>query len=126
MIVADTSIWIEFFKVRGEVHSKMLFELKQNNILAVEFVFGELLQVALNKKEIEIIRAYWNNLPQAAVPGLWIDAGLHASKHKTFAKGVGIVDVAIYLSAKVHGAKLWTLDKKLNGILKRNEMAFPS
>lgn len=101
----------------------MLLELKRNNILAVEVVFGELLLGARNKKEIDIIQGYWSNLPQATLPNLWIEAGVYASKNKTFAKGVGIIDIAIYLSAKNCGAKIWTLDKKLRSILKQNEFA---
>jgi len=124
VIVADTSIWIDFFKAKDEISSLMRFELKRNNILAVEVIFGELLQGAKTKRESSIIKSYWKNLSQATLPNTWIAAGEYASTHKTFAKGVGLIDVAIYIIAKSYDAKIWTLDKKLISIFKRSEIAY--
>jgi predicted nucleic acid-binding protein len=124
VILADTSIWIEFLKGNKDIFTLMMFETKRNNILVSEVIFGELLQGAKNNREVQIISAYYENLPQVLVQKLWIKAGLYSSTHKSLAKGVGLIDVAIYISAKEHAAKIWTLDKKLKAMLNKDEIAY--
>ena len=44
MIVIDTSVWIEFLK-QNPLYAPKITELLENReVLAVEFIFGELLQ----------------------------------------------------------------------------------
>ena len=53
MIIADTSVWIEFLKNNEPTFS--LFEKKLNDgeILGIECVFGKLLQGCANENEIK-------------------------------------------------------------------------
>ena len=117
MIIADTSIWIEYLKQRDPIFQRVEVLLEIAEILAVECIFGELLQGARNKREREIVEGYWENLPRADEKGLWIEAGLYSGRHKLFAKGVGLIDAAIIVAARRGKAKIWTLDIKLSGIL---------
>jgi predicted nucleic acid-binding protein len=121
MIVLDTSIWIEFLKHHPDIYPEVKLLLEKNQVLAIECIFGELLQGAKNKRERDIISLYWENLPKPEQENIWIDAGLFSSENKLFSKGIGLIYTVILLTARSHNAKIWTLDKKLITLLKREE-----
>lgn len=121
MIVLDTSVWIEFLKQNPEYTPKVKELLENREVLAVECIFGELLQGAKSKREIKLLMEYWKNLPKCSSLNLWIDAGKYSSENKLFSKGVGIIDCAIVLAARRHYAKIWSIDKKFNNILDEKE-----
>ena len=121
MIVIDTSIWIEFFKNNTEYRTTVKNLLEGQKILAVECIFGELLQGAKNKREKDILFSYWENLPKCEREDIWIKAGIFSSENKLISKGIGLIDCVILLSAKNSNAKIWSLDKKVNSILKKDE-----
>ena len=75
MILADTSIWIEFLKNHNPYYTTLRNMLENQNVLTLECVFGELLQGAKNIHETKIITSYWNNLPKPPQP-LLAKAGL--------------------------------------------------
>ena len=52
MIIVDTSIWIEFFKGNTKVFEELKELLEKGNVLGVEWIFGELLQGARDKREL--------------------------------------------------------------------------
>jgi predicted nucleic acid-binding protein len=121
MIVLDTSVWIEFLKNNTEYFSKVKYLLENQQVLAIECIFGELLQGAKNKREIEIISLYWENLPKSKIENGWIQAGIYSSVNKLTSRGVGIIDSYIITSARNNNAQIWSLDKKLNSLLKKEE-----
>lgn len=121
MIVLDTSVWIEFLKNNTEYFSKVKYLLENQQVLAIECIFGELLQGAKNKREIEIISLYWENLPKSKIENGWIQAGIYSSVNKLTSRGVGIIDSYIITSARNNNARIWSLDKKLNSLLKKEE-----
>ncbi len=121
MIVIDTSVWVEFLKQNPLYSSKVNELLENREVLAVEFIFGELLQGARNKRERRIIIDYWKGLPKCSQESVWIESGKYSSENKLFSKGIGLIDCAIIVSARSHQAKIWSLDKKLNNILKEEE-----
>jgi len=121
MIILDTFIWIEFLKNNPEYFSKVKYLLENQQVLAVECIFGELLQGAKNKREIEIISLYWENLPKAKIENGWIKAGIYSSSNKLTSRGVGLIDSYIIISARNNNSQIWSLDKKLNSLLKTEE-----
>ncbi len=121
MIILDTSIWIEFLKNNPEYYSKVKVLLENRKILAIECIFGELLQGAKSKREIEIISLYWENLPKAIIENRWIEAGKYSSINKLTSIGVGIIDSFIIITARKVNAHIWSLDKKLNSLLTKEE-----
>jgi len=121
MIILDTSIWIEFLKNNFVYYSTVKDLLENRKILAIECIFGELLQGAKSKREIEIISLYWENLPKAAIDNGWIEAGKYSSINKLTSIGVGIIDSFIIVTAKKVNAPIWSLDKKLNSLLNKEE-----
>ncbi len=121
MIILDTSIWIEFLKNNPAYYLPVKGLLENRRVLAIECIFGELLQGAKNKREIEVISLYWDNLPKAAMENGWIEAGIYSSLNKLTSHGVGIIDCFIIVTARKVNAQIWSLDKKLNSLLKKEE-----
>lgn len=116
-IIADTSIWIEFLKNNRSIFPLAQKLLEKNCIVAVECIFGELLQGVKTKRERGIILGYWEYLPKANEHNIWIDAGIYSNENKLLEKGIGLVDSALIVLAMKNKLKLWTLDKKLKKIL---------
>jgi predicted nucleic acid-binding protein len=117
MIIADTSVWIDYLK--GSDYVKTDFEqlLHKRKLLAISPVFGELLQGAKNSREVNIIMGFWINLPKISEEALFVKAGNLSRKHKLFARGIGLIDCFL-LAAGIQGNfGIWTLDKKLNKLI---------
>lgn len=121
MILADTSIWIEFLKKNKKVFDIMQEKLEKRKILAIECIFGELLQGTKNKQEQIIITSYWEYLPKVDESGIWVEAGIYSGEKRLASKGIGLIDVVILLLARRTNSKVWTLDKKLQNILGPSE-----
>ena len=117
MIILDTSVWIEFFKGNNDYFSKISKMLENMDVLAVECIFGELLQGVKNQKEKEIIKKYWTHLPKKNYENIIIEAGEYSAQNKLIDYGVGLIDAAILLHSIKSKAKIWTLDKKFIRII---------
>ena len=122
MILVDTSVWIEFFKGKEPVFSSLKEHVEKNDVCAAGFIFGELLQGALNKKERTLISEYWHFLPKLDETDIFIEAGNYSSLNKLTSKGVGLVDAAIIQLARKNELQVWTLDKKLCSVLSSREI----
>ena len=122
MIILDTSVWIEFFKKKTEIFTRVKKLLESQKVYALECIFGELLQGAKDDRERNVIISYWNNLPKPDEREIWIEAGKYSGENKLLSKGVGLIDVIIILSVIQSKAKVWTLDKKLLKTLHREIM----
>jgi predicted nucleic acid-binding protein len=125
LIVVDTSVWIEYFRQRGNIPAVVEERLITRELCAPSFVFGELLQGARDKRERDILLRVWESLPRLREDGVWIQAGEFAGRTRTFAKGVGLIDVAVLHIARLHQATLWTLDEKLRKLILPNERFDP-
>ena len=116
MIVADTSVWVSFFKNDDDDTVDILRSyLKKEQVIAVSAIFGELYQGVKNKREKEIITQIYENIPHIDEHELFIKAGLLSNEHKLYAKGVGFIDCYILTACLENGLALWTFDKKLKG-----------
>jgi len=114
MILADTSIWISYLRdLDADLTDVFEAYLKKDDIYTVSAIFGELLQGARNKREIEMLKGFWLNLPKLEEDNLFIRAGINSSKHKLLNRGVGLVDSYIMAACIENDFALWTLDKKL-------------
>lgn len=120
-IVVDTSIWIEFLKGLAPTAGVMRRLLEEHRVWALECVFGELLQGAKNDRERQVIMAYWEALPKIEDRGLWLQAGIQSGKDNWPSMGLGLIDGVIIAAARARRASVWTLDKKILGILEEDE-----
>ena len=114
MILADTSVWIEFLKGKELIYSYLSFLLEHGEISGLEVIFGELLQGAKSKREREMILAYAECIEQLDEKGNWLNAGLNASANQLKDKGIGLIDSYLLTNSQSKNIKLWTLDKKLS------------
>jgi len=114
MIIADTSIWISYLR-DFDTDLTEVFEayLEKKDIYAVSAIFGELLQGAKSKREVNMLQGFWENLPKLKEENLFIKAGLKSNKYQLLNNGVGIVDSYILVACLENDFALWTLDKKL-------------
>ena len=117
MIILDTSIWIEHLKTNQDYFPKICKLLESGDVLAVECIFGELLQGVKNKKEKEIIIKFWEHLPKERYENIIIEAGEYSAKNKLLDHGVGLMDSIIIMHGIKSHSKIWTLDKKLLRVL---------
>lgn len=112
MILLDTSIWIEYFK-RNEDYKVIIDNLlREKKVLALDFIFGELLQGAKEHEKSKII-ALWEILPKVNISEIGFYAGKYSMENKLWDKGVGLIDCAIMYAAIESNSLLWTLDKKI-------------
>jgi predicted nucleic acid-binding protein len=121
MVIADTSIWIEFFRGNEPYFAQVSDLLDKNEILALSPIFGELLQGAKNNKERSTILEFWNNLPQISEHDLFIRAGMESGRNKWIDKGVGLIDSMLIVAARESISFIWSLDNKLLRLLNREE-----
>jgi predicted nucleic acid-binding protein len=112
MVILDTSVWIEYLRANQDYFPHISNLLENREILAVECVFGELLQGIKNASEKEIILDFWKYLPKVQYENIIIKAGVYSAEKKLIDKGVGLIDSIILMHGIKSESKIWTLDKK--------------
>ena len=110
MILADTSVWIEFLR-RAPPRADLREALEAGEVATHPFVIGELALGSLGRRRAGIL-ADLRLLPGLPVLGdedvlSFVDARGLAGR------GIGWVDVHLLASALLAGARLWTLDARL-------------
>jgi len=117
MIILDTTIWIEHLR-NNQAYFPIVKGLMENReILAVECVFGELLQGVKNQSEKEIIINFWTHLPKKNYENIIIQAGEYSAQNKLPDHGVGLIDAVILMHGIKSNSKIWTLDAKFLRII---------
>jgi len=117
MIILDTSVWIEYLRNNPVFFPEICKLLESGQVLAVECVFGELLQGVKNKQEREIILSFWTYLSKENYENIIIQAGEYSSKNKLLEHGIGLIDAVILMYGIKSKSKIWTLDKKFLKII---------
>jgi len=117
MIILDTSIWIEHLRNNQFYFPKVRKLLESKEILAVECIFGELLQGIKNKSEQEIVLNFWTYLPKQNYENIIIQAGEYSAQNKLLDHGVGLIDAIILMHSIKSNSKIWTLDNKFLKII---------
>jgi predicted nucleic acid-binding protein len=113
MVLADTSLWIEFFRMG----CKELQDLLQRNEVATHWiVIGELSTGNLPKRQTTLadLRAIYRIHAATEVETLTL-----IENHHLYGKGVGWNDVQLLASALIHHVPLWTRDKRLREIARK-------
>jgi predicted nucleic acid-binding protein len=117
MIILDTSVWIEHLRNNQTFFPKISKLLESREILAVECIFGELLQGVKNQSEKEVIISFWTYLPKEYYENIIIQAGEYSAKNKLLDHGVGLIDAIILMHGIKSNSKIWTLDNKFLKII---------
>lgn len=111
MILVDTSVWIDHLRRHNKALTRLLHA---GMVLTHPFVIGEL---ALgNLRQRNVVLTALADLPRANVA---TEAEvLHFIAHYAlFGRGVGYIDVHLLAAVQLTpNAKLWTIDKRLQGV----------
>ena len=113
MIIVDTSIWIDFFKKKLDEFDILINLIETGQIIMLDIIAAELLQGAKSKREVKIIKGYWENLFKETKDDLIVQAGEFSYENKLIDKGIGLIDSIIITAAINSHSKLWTRDKKI-------------
>jgi len=116
MIILDTSIWIEYLKRNPDYKAVIDNLLREERILAFDFIFGELMQGAKEHEKEKII-GLWEILPKVDISEIGFYAGKYSMENKLRDKGIGLIDCSIIYATIELKSKLWTLDKKILSVL---------
>jgi predicted nucleic acid-binding protein len=117
MIILDTSIWIEHLRNNQLYFPRIKNLLENREVLAVECVFGELLQGIKSKPEKELVLNFWTYLPKENYENITIQAGEYSAQNKLLDYGVGLIDAIILMHGIKSHSKIWTLDNKFIKII---------
>lgn len=112
MILADTTIWIDFLAGRTSA-LPLRSLLAANRVVCHPAVRGEIALGSLAKRD-DVLRLL-SQLPSAPVVGDDDVFALIESK-KLYASGIGWVDAHLLASSMAGGHALWTEDKRLAGV----------
>lgn len=116
-VIFDTSIWIEYFKANPAYFSSCQSLLDQRYVWTLDIIFGELVQGARGKRELEILDIFYQNTPKINATNLCYHAGLFSQKYQLLNRGIGLIDSLIILASLENGLQLWSLDKKVNSFM---------
>jgi predicted nucleic acid-binding protein len=110
MIIADTNVWVSFFK--GEKKAAFLKDIIiKNQILLHPYIYGELLLGGIPQKAGQLLQS----LESATVPKEHL-VYYFITKNKMHSRGIGWVDVNILISALSEKHRVLTYDKNFEAI----------
>ncbi len=107
MVLVDTSIWIEHFRL---VPPKLAESLPVGLVLMHPFVSGELACGNLNSRAG--LLSHLNALPSAKLAS-HAEVRRLIENRKLWARGLGWIDAHLLSSALLSHCRFWTLDKRL-------------
>lgn len=107
MILADTSVWVDHFRVGN---ARLAALLAEECVVCHPFVIGEL--ACGNLRDRDAILGYLQHLPEVPV-AREAEALALVTAHELGGSGVGWIDVHLLASALLADAPLWTLDRPL-------------
>ena len=111
-ILADTSVWIEFFKPQSAVGKKLETLIMKNSVWICGVVLFELVQVVRTEDEKAKVLDALSNLSYAEMTkDLWQKAGALSASVKKKGLNLPLSDIFIAALAIEHNLKIFTLDK---------------
>ncbi|MEK7795790.1 MAG: PIN domain-containing protein [Candidatus Hydrogenedentota bacterium] len=118
MILADTSVWIEYLRSKDADFAVMVSERR---IAMHELVIGELACGTLPERGRSLDN--FRELPRLSTTQDR-EVGFFIEQYRLWGRGLGIVDVHLLVSAALSGARLWTHDVRLHHAAEELEIAF--
>ena len=117
----DTSVWVEFFRVKGSPYSEFLDRLlEEGRVCTTHLIKAEIIPGARSAKQFEELKAYFDALPLALEPAtLWeeiIDVQFKLKRKGI--NGMSIPDLIIAVVAKTGKKRLFTKDQDFKLIQK--------
>ena len=119
-VLFDTSIWIEYFKANPAYFSSCQSLLDRRSVCTLDIIFGELVQEAKGKRELELLDIVYQNTAKIKDANLGYHAGLFSQKYQLINQGIGLIDSVIILACLENRLQLWSLDKKIHRFLEES------
>jgi len=110
MILADTSVWIDYF--RGDL-PELGKHLQRGEVVMHPFVVGELACGNFSLRETTL--GLLQQLHSVTVSE-HDEVMTFIRAQKLYGRGVGYVDVHLLAAAAIARCQVWTLDKRLNAV----------
>ena len=111
IILCDTNILVEFYKNNTEIVN-VLKEIGQDNLAISVVTAGEIIQGALNKKELQQLLKDMSQLLQLNIDHSVCIAYKELLIEYSLSHGLRVADAFIAATALVHKCELYTLNKK--------------
>jgi hypothetical protein len=110
MILADTSVWIDYFR---EGLPELGERLRRGNVVMHPFVVGELACGNFSKREetLELLQQL-----RSVTVAEHDEVMTFIRAQRLHGRGVGYMDVHLLAAATIERCQLWTLDKRLNAV----------
>ncbi len=110
MILADTSVWIDYFRAGLP---ELAERLRRSNVVIHPFVVGELACGNFSNREatLELLQQL------RSVPVAEHDEVMNFIRaRELYGRGIGYVDAHLLAAAAIEGCRLWTRDKRLHAL----------
>ena len=120
MILVDTSVWVDHLRSGDK---PLVAKLLGGEVATHNFVIGELALGGLRKRGgvLGLLRA----LPRLS-PATDDEVLYFIEQRDLSGRGIGYVDAHLLAAVAMHGASLWTRDKRLHDIAEEYSWAFAS
>jgi predicted nucleic acid-binding protein len=118
MVLVDTSIWIDHFRVSNEA-LKLL--LTNDSVVVHPLVIGELACGNLQNRQVTL--GILDSLPKTLVASDR-EAYQMIESQRLFGLGLGFLDVHLLSACRLSGCQIWTKDKALYNAAEKMVLAF--
>ncbi|MEW6616526.1 MAG: PIN domain-containing protein [Thermodesulfobacteriota bacterium] len=116
-ILADTTVWIEFFRLHSNIGNKLELLIKEGSIWLCGIVMFELLQGVKSTKEKSVILATLSDLPYIEMSlSIWQKAAELSASIKRDGINLPLSDIFIATLAIEYSLQIFTLDKHFEQI----------
>jgi predicted nucleic acid-binding protein len=118
-VLVDTSVWVGHFRRRDEA---LLALLLRDDVLTHPLVVGELACGTPPAPRERTLRDIERLRP--AQQATWFEIRALVERERLWGLGCGLIDVSLLASAMMTpGARLWTLDRRLDDVARRLDVA---
>ena len=81
-ILVDSSVWFEYFKGNDPYFNEVQMYLNTLSIKIIDPIIGEILQGALNQKELDFIKTHIQYVSKIEITNLFEKAGVYFFENK--------------------------------------------
>lgn len=120
VVLADTGIWIDYLHGHASV-SELQNLLDENLVCTHKWIEGELRSGSLKNRD-----QFFDSFTKLSFIPTVTETLLFRliESEKLFGKGLSIIDIHLYASAKAEGIKIWTKDKNLSDLCKKSKLLY--
>lgn len=119
-VLVDTSVWVDHFRYGNARLARLL---ESDMVLVHPMVIAEIACITPPEPRAQTLASL--RLLQSSKQSTLAEVMDFIEREKLYGQGCGLVDIALLASALITpGARLWTLDKRLDFLAHRFRIAF--